>query len=105
MTLDDALELLGDVEDGTPISYPQFDSAILGIAERFGMNPVICYDKAKVIQILMDSFTVTQDDLEDYEIEDGMTIEDKKYEMAIEWYNHNTIGGWIGDYTPVFVEI
>ena len=44
MSLEDALELLGDTGE-VPVSFPQFDSAILGVAERFGMGPVICYDK------------------------------------------------------------
>ena len=104
MSLEDALELLGDTGEA-PVSFPQFDSAILGVAERFGMGPVICYDKKKVHQILMDSFDVTEADLDEDDIEQGLTIEDKKYEMAMEWYDYNTIGAWIGEYTPIFLEV
>jgi len=104
MKLEDALELLGDTGE-VPVSFPQFDSAILGVAERFGMGPVICYDKNKVMQILRESFSITEADLDESDIADGLTLEDKKQDMAQEWYDYNTIGAWIGEYTPVFVEI
>jgi hypothetical protein len=60
-----------------------FDEAILGVAERFGMEPVVCYDRTRCIDILAR----------------GMTRED-----AEEFFEFNTIGAWMGDLTPVFVD-
>lgn len=79
------------IKDWIQENYPDaivmdgFDDAIIGICQRYGFNePVIAYDKNKVIKILMD---------------DGM-----KYEKAIEFWEFNQIGSWIGEKTPVFIE-
>ena len=60
-----------------------FDKAIIGMAQRIGMD-AICYDKDKVIEILMQ--------------EEGMSFED-----AVEHFDYNIIGSWVGDSTPVFL--
>lgn len=101
MTREDVESLL----DGDAIFYDGLDSAIIGVAERFGMETVVCYDRNKVIAVLMETFSVSEADLSEDEIAEGITIEDKKLEMAEEWFQYNTIGGWNGDYTPVFVTI
>ena len=75
-----------------------FDEAILGMAERINLGPVVAYDKDKMIEILMRDMDVSEDDLEE-----GETIEDKKYEMAIEYFEYNIIGAWMGEYTPIFI--
>ena len=63
-----------------------FDDAIIGIAERYGMNPVVLYNKNKCIDIMIKR--------------DGMTEEE-----AIEFYYYNIVGSHMGDYTPCFAEI
>jgi hypothetical protein len=62
-----------------------FDSAIIGICIRFGMEPVVAYDYDKVIKILM---------------VDGCT-----YEEAVEYHEFNQIGAWVGGKTPAFVKL
>ena len=98
MNKEEVIELV----DSEAIFYDGFDDAIIGVADRFGMPTVVAYDKAKVIDCLMKTFDVT---LDEDEIAEGITIENKKYEMAIEWFDYNTIGAWLGDYTPVFITI
>ena len=61
-----------------------FDDAIAGVIESFGSVYKVCYDKNKVLDILM---------------KDGMT-----YEEAVEWYEYNIIGAFVGEQTPVFLE-
>ena len=61
-----------------------FDDCILGICHRFGQPPIIAYDFDKVILKLMD---------------DGMT-----YEEAVEFWEYNQIGAYVGESTPCFVE-
>lgn len=62
-----------------------YDDCLLGIVERFGMAPVAVYDKDKIIQSLMRS---------------GST-----YEEAVEYFEFNMIGAWVGDTTPAFVSM
>ena len=63
-----------------------FDDAIIGVSERFGRSPIVAYDKDKCIQVLMDR--------------DGMDYED-----AIEFFNFNVIGAWVGKGTPEFITV
>jgi hypothetical protein len=60
-----------------------FDEAILGIGHRFTAHFVV-YDLEQVIDILM--------------TRDGMTEED-----AVEFYEFNIVGAWVGDGTPCFL--
>ena len=65
--------------------YDGFTDCIVGIAHRYGMPPVVAYDRQRVISALM---------------RDGMTEEE-----AWEYFDFNVIGGWVGDTTPVFVDV
>jgi hypothetical protein len=62
-----------------------FDEAIIGMAERINLGPVVAYSVEKIIEILM--------------VRDEMTHED-----AYEYYMFNIVGSWMGDSTPIFVE-
>jgi hypothetical protein len=62
-----------------------FDAAFIGIGSQFSKEPIAVYDRNKCIEILMDR--------------DGMT-----YEEAIEFFDFNVQGAWVGEKTPVFVE-
>ena len=62
------------------IFYDGFDEAILGHGERCGLS-VVLYDANKCIEILM---------------RDGMTDEE-----AIEFFEYNVLGGYIGPSTPI----
>ena len=75
-----------------------FDEAILGMAERINFGPVVAYDKEKMIEILMRDMDVSHD-----ELEEGQTIEDKKYELAREYFYFNIAGAYMGEYTPIFI--
>ena len=78
MTLNEYLEereLKSLIADG-------YDKAILGIGQQSNKHFII-YDKEKVLQILM------QD----------MTRED-----AVEFFDFNIVGSYVGELTPVFLE-
>lgn len=60
----------------------QFDTCILGVAERCGLGPVVLYDADKVIQALVD---------------EGMPEDD-----ALEHFYHNIVGAYMGEKTPLF---
>ena len=60
-----------------------FDDCIAGVVHRYGQPTIICYDKEKVLEQLMD---------------DGMTDEE-----AIEYFEYNQIGAWVGEQPPCFI--
>jgi len=62
-----------------------FDNAVIGIVERFGMRePIVLYDRTKVIAILMQHMSE---------------------EEAVEHFEFNIIGAWMGDNTPAFATL
>jgi hypothetical protein len=61
-----------------------FDEAIIGMAERIGLGPVVAYDVEKMIEMMISN--------------DEMT-----YEEAYEYFDFNIKGAWVGDYTPIFI--
>lgn len=72
------------VEDALFLDPAHFDEAIIGIADRFGMPSVVAYDRDKVIEIL---------------------AREMEWDDAVEWFEFNTIGAWVGETTPVFVSL
>ena len=60
-----------------------FDDAFVGIAERCGQEPVLVYDRQQCIRILQSQ---------------GMTEEE-----AVEFFEYNTLGSWVGEGTPIFI--
>jgi hypothetical protein len=61
-----------------------FDEAIVGVVSRID-TVAVCYSETKIIEILMR--------------EDGMNYDD-----AIEYYQFNILGSWVGEHTPVYLE-
>jgi hypothetical protein len=61
-----------------------FNDCVVGILERFSMEPIVLYDKDLVIQKLM---------------AEGCD----SYEEALEYYSYNQLGAWVGDKTPGFL--
>ena len=65
----------------------EYEKAFIGTTiSAFSRNQVALYDYDKCIMILM---------------------HDNKWseEEAVEWFDFNTIGAWVGDDTPIFVNI
>jgi hypothetical protein len=62
-----------------------YDDCVIGIVERFGNPNFLVYDKKKIISRL---------------IKDGMTEEE-----AIEYYEFNMLGAWVGEATVGFVTV
>jgi len=81
------MEMLDEIAENHPdaLTMDGFDDCILGICKRFGQEPIIAYDYDKVIE-----------QLKTY----GMT-----YDEAVEYFEFNQIGAWMGDHTPCFIEV
>jgi hypothetical protein len=76
------LEIEG--EGATVKQYNGFDDAIVGIGRRCGEPEMLIYSEDKVLTILMER--------------DGMSRED-----ALEYYEFNIAGAYIGEDTPIFM--
>jgi len=63
-----------------------YEEAFIGIAYRVGETPIAAYDYGKCIRILADR--------------EGMTPGEAK-----EFFEFNVTGSWVGEGTPVFVEV
>ena len=64
-----------------------YEKAFIGTTiSAFGRKQVALYDYDKCIMILMND-------------------NDWNEEEAIEWFNFNTIGSWVGEDTPIFVNV
>lgn len=63
--------------------YPDLEEALVGICRTFGREPVAIYDYEKCIEIRM---------------RDGMS-----YEEAVEFHEFNTMGSYVGEFTPAFL--
>ena len=68
----------------------QYEDAIIGVAHRFGAEPIVAYDYVKVLDLLGERFK-----------EAGS--EDPHMD-ALEWFDFNIIGSWVGDKTPIFIQ-
>ena len=71
-------------------SPEEYEDAIIGVAHRFGAEPIVAYDYDKVLESLAERFK-----------EAGS--EDPHMD-ALEFFNHNIIGSWVGDKTPIFIQ-
>ena len=68
-----------------------YEGALVGYSLRFGREPITIYDYDRCIEILM---TAGEGDFEHA----------MSYEEAVEWFEYNTIGAWVGPYTPAFLK-
>lgn len=61
-----------------------FEDALIGVGQQFN-KALAVYDRQKCIEILMER--------------DGMSDEE-----AVEYFEYNVTGAWVGEYTPIFLE-
>ena len=86
MDVRDAVTMLEDADREFLLLEPRsvFDGALVGYVERCGQERIACYDYNAVIRALMDS--------------EGMPEE-----SALEWFEYNILGAWVGERTPCFL--
>ena len=76
-------ELKELIEDNECILADGFDNAIVGVSQ--GVNPVVIYDVSLCIDVL---------------VKQGMSHED-----ALEFFDFNVSGSYVGEKTPIFVNV
>ena len=85
MTVNEILERIAELNPKA-LSADGLDEAVIGIVERCGMEPVLCYDARKCVEILMER--------------DGMTRDE-----AQEFFEFNTLGAYMGEGTPMYLTV
>ena len=69
-------------EDEQMLFADGFDKAIIGVAHIFNKR-IVSYDTKKCIKILMNDMT---------------------NEEAVEYFDFNVLGSYVGEHTPAFIE-
>lgn len=73
-------------ENFVNVLYPKgYEDCILGVAEKFGGPPVAALDLEKMLQKMQ---------------QDGMTEEE-----ALEFFEFNILGAYVGPETPVYIHL
>jgi hypothetical protein len=84
MTDDQIAELVERYEDNELMLMDGYNDCILGVCTQFNKQPVFAYSMKRIIQKHVDN---------------GMTIEE-----AIEFFEFNQAGAYVGEGTPVFID-
>ena len=69
------------------LSEPEFDEAIIGIARRIGQEDAIAYNSNTVYEIL------------------AKQLNTEDWTVIFEYFEFNILGAYVGERTPVFVDI
>lgn len=83
-TREDLVALVAD-ENPEALLADGFEDAYIGLARRCGQPTLVTYDYDKCIEILV--------------LRDGMT-----YEEAVEYFEFNVVGAWMGANTPIYLQ-
>jgi hypothetical protein len=80
-------QILEEIKEDNPeaLLADGFDDAILGIGRRCGQPSLVVYSTPKCIKILMEDMDCSE-------------------EEAIEFFEFNVVGAWVGEHTPIFVD-
>lgn len=71
--------------------FDGLEDALVGTCDRIGQPTLAAYDYDKCIEILAKDMTDSDDD--------------DPYTMAVEYFDFNVIGAYIGESTPVFIRL
>ena len=85
MTREQVEGWLGERGEDDVLLADGFDAAFIGVVHRCGEPAVAVYDYEKCVAVLVDR--------------DGMDEEE-----AVEFFEFNVVGSWVGPGTPAFVE-
>jgi hypothetical protein len=99
MTREEAEELILE-SNPEALFLDGFDDAIIGISERINFGPVVNYDKDKIIEILAKDMEPDEDSIDEH----GGDVESAKIFMAIEYFEYNVAGAYVGEHTPLITK-
>jgi hypothetical protein len=91
-------QILENYSEDSFLKLDGFDDAILGVDEK---TMILIYSVSKILEILYNQFELTEHDLDEYDILNGYSVEDKKREMALEYFDFNINCSYMGEKTPI----
>ena len=96
--------------DDEVIYYDGLKEAFIGLGHQQFKGPYAIYDREKAIEIIARDFYKEKKkeyDLEKMTNEEKLemvkVVGDEAYMEAVEYFEYNTEGAWMGERTPIFV--
>ena len=96
--------------DDEVIYYDGLKEAFIGLGHQQFKGPYAVYDREKAIEIIARDFYKEKKkeyDLEKMTNEEKLemvkVVGDEAYMEAVEYFEYNTEGAWMGERTPIFV--
>lgn len=83
-------EALAERYDCDFLQVDGYDDCIIGVCSRINQQDVLAYSRSKIIEKLM------------AEMDDES--EQERYLAAVEYFDFNIAGAWMGDLTPCFID-
>tara|TARA_R110000782_G_scaffold21299_1_gene57313 strand:- start:14162 stop:14563 length:402 start_codon:yes stop_codon:yes gene_type:complete len=116
------------------ILWDGLDEAIIGLAKRTNLGPLVVYNIDGPIDVNLYSLESEDEDVDNWnreifegivaydadkiisllmvdmevdddDLEENQTVEDAKYGMALEYFDYNIASGYVGEFTPIHLFI
>lgn len=85
-------DYLQDSEESVML-YDNYEDAFVGLGYQQYKGPVAIYDAKKCVEIL----------IEEYMLDPDCESREMAEEMAVEYFEYNSVGAWYGEGTPIFM--
>ena len=92
-SLKDKLDSYLQASEESVMLYDNYEDAFVGLGYQQYKVPIAIYDAKKCVEILTDEFMLDPD----------CESRDAAEEMAIEYFDYNSVGAWHGEGTPIFI--
>tara|TARA_R110000796_G_scaffold229919_1_gene347396 strand:- start:615 stop:935 length:321 start_codon:yes stop_codon:yes gene_type:complete len=85
-------DYLQDSEESVML-YDNYEDAFVGLGYQQYKGPIAIYDAKKCVEIL----------IEEYMLDPDCESRERAEEMAVEYFEYNSVGAWYGEGTPIFM--
>ena len=85
-------DYLQDSEESVML-YANYEDAFVGLGYQQYKGPIAIYDAKKCVEIL----------IEEYMLDPDCESREMAEQMAVEYFEYNSVGAWYGEGTPIFM--
>jgi|TARA_R110000868_G_scaffold285380_2_gene545851 ribosomal protein S24E len=85
-------DYLQDSEESVML-YDNYEDAFVGLGYQQYKGPIAIYDAKKCVEIL----------IEEYMLDPDCESREMAEQMAVEYFEYNSVGAWYGEGTPIFM--
>ena len=85
-------DYLQDSEESVML-YDNYEDAFVGLGYQQYKGPIAIYDAKTCVEIL----------IEEYMLDPDCESRERAEEMAVEYFEYNSVGAWYGEGTPIFM--